>query len=196
MLISLLRRHLSPYHGALALVVLFQLGQTVASLYLPGLNAEIIDDGVVEGDVDRIWRTGAVMMLVTLLQVLCTIVAVYVGAKVAMAVGRDLRAAVFDGVESFSARELAQFGAPTLITRATNDVQQVQLLLFMGLTFLVSAPIMAVGGVVMALRQDVTLSGLIVLVVPVLVVSVGLIVRAVRPLFRSMQERIDDSTLR
>ncbi|MGJ9414011.1 ABC transporter ATP-binding protein [Aeromicrobium sp. CF4.19] len=192
MLIPLLRRHLAPYRGALALVVLFQLAQSVASLYLPGLNADIIDDGVVKGDVALIWRTGGVMVLVTLVQAICTIVAVYIGAKVAMSLGRDLRARVFDAVEGFAAQELAHFGAPTLITRATNDVQQVQLLTFLGLTFLVTSPIMAVGGVVMALRQDVTLSGLIVLVLPVLVVSVGFIVRALRPLFRSMQERIDD----
>ena len=192
MLIPLLRRHLAPYRGAIAVVVVFQLAQTVANLYLPGLNADIIDDGVVRGDVALIWRTGAIMLAVTVLQVACTIVAVYVGAKVAMALGRDLRAAVFDAVEGFAARELAQFGAPTLVTRATNDVQQVQLLVFMALTLLVTAPIMAVGGVVMALRQDVELSGLLVLVLPVLVVSVGLIIRTMRPLFRVMQSRVDD----
>ena len=191
MLIPLLRRHLRPYRGPIAVVVLFQLAQTIANLYLPGLNAEIIDDGVVRGDVGRIWTTGGVMLLVTVLQVACTVVAVYVGARVAMALGRDLRAGVFDAVEGFAARELAHFGAPTLVTRATNDVQQVQLLVFMALTLLVSAPIMAVGGVAMALRQDVELSGLLVVVIPVLVVAVGLIIRTMRPLFRQMQERID-----
>jgi ATP-binding cassette, subfamily B, multidrug efflux pump len=190
-LIPLLRRHLRPYRGPIAVVVLFQLAQTIANLYLPGLNAEIIDDGVVRGDVGRIWTTGGVMLLVTVLQVACTVVAVYVGARVAMALGRDLRAGVFDAVEGFAARELAHFGAPTLVTRATNDVQQVQLLVFMALTLLVSAPIMAVGGVAMALRQDVELSGLLVVVIPVLVVAVGLIIRTMRPLFRQMQERID-----
>lgn len=173
-------------------MVVFQLAQTIANLYLPGLNAEIIDEGVVRGDVGLIWRTGGMMLLVTVLQVVCTIVAVYVGARVAMALGRDLRAGVFDSVERFAARELAQFGAPTLVTRATNDVQQVQLLVFMGLTLIVSAPIMAVGGVFMALRQDVELSGLLVVVLPVLVVAVGLIIRTMRPLFRAMQARIDD----
>ncbi|MEH3034665.1 MAG: ABC transporter ATP-binding protein [Aeromicrobium erythreum] len=192
MLIPLLRRHLAPYRGPIAVVLVFQLVQTIANLYLPGLNAEIIDRGVVEGDVGVIWRTGGVMLAVTVLQMACTIVAVYVGARTAMALGRDLRAAVFDSVEGFASRELAELGAPTLITRGTNDVQQVQLLVFMGLTLLVSAPIMAVGGVVMALRQDVELSGLLVLVLPALVVSVGLIIRRMRPLFRAMQGRIDD----
>ncbi|KQY60717.1 multidrug ABC transporter ATP-binding protein [Aeromicrobium sp. Root495] len=176
----------------MAVVLLFQLVQTIANLYLPGLNADIIDRGIVEGDVSFIWRTGGLMLAITVAQVVATIVAVYVGAKVSMAVGRDLRAAVFDSVEGFAARELAQFGAPTLITRCTNDVQQVQLLVFMALTLIVSAPIMAVGGVVMALRQDVELSALLLLVLPVLVASVTLIIRTMRPLFRVMQGRIDD----
>ena len=191
MLIPLLRRYLAPYRGTILLVLALQLAQTVANLYLPGLNADIIDRGIVAGDVGLIWRTGGVMLLVTALQVVATVAAVYLGARVAMALGRDLRAAVFDSVESFAAREMAQFGAPTLITRGTNDVQQVQMLAFMGLTLLVTAPIMAVGGVVMALRQDVELSGLLVLVLPVLVVGVGLIIRRMRPLFRRMQDRID-----
>ena len=191
-LLPLLKHHLRPYRGAIAVVLLFQLVQTIANLYLPGLNADIIDRGIVEGDVSFIWRTGGLMLAITVVQVVATIVAVYVGAKTAMAIGRDLRASVFDSVETFAARELAQFGAPTLITRCTNDVQQVQLLVFMALTLIVSAPIMAVGGVVMALRQDVELSALLLLVLPVLVVSVGLIIRTMRPLFRVMQGRIDD----
>lgn len=191
MLLPLLRRHLAPYRGLLAVVLVFQLAQTLASLLLPGLNAEIIDDGVVRGDVGLIWRVGGEMLAITLGQVVCTIVAVYVGAKVAMSVGRDLRASVFDAVEGFAAQELARFGAPTLITRATNDVQQVQLLVFLALTFLVSSPIMAVGGVVLALRLDVPLSGLLIVVLPALVVSVGLIIRRMRPLFRVVQTRID-----
>lgn len=191
MLIPLLRRYLAPYRGAIALVLMFQLAQTVANLYLPGLNADIIDRGIVTGDVPFIWRTGAMMLLVTVLQVGATVVAVYVGARVAMALGRDLRAAVFDRVETFAAREMAQLGAPTLITRSTNDVQQVQMLAFMGLTLLVTAPIMAVGGVVMALRQDVELSGLLLVALPALLISVGLIIRRMRPLFRQMQDRVD-----
>ena len=191
-LLPLLKQHLRPYRGAIALVLLFQLVQTIANLYLPGLNADIIDKGIVEGDLGYIWRTGGMMLAITVVQVVATVVAVYIGARAAMAVGRDLRASVFDAVEGFAARELAQFGAPTLITRCTNDVQQVQLLVFMALTLIVSAPIMAVGGVVMALRQDVELSSLLLLVLPVLIVSVGLIIRTMRPLFRTMQGRIDD----
>ncbi|KQP79877.1 multidrug ABC transporter ATP-binding protein [Aeromicrobium sp. Leaf289] len=191
MLIPLLRRYLAPYRGAIAVVLVFQLAQTVANLYLPGLNADIIDRGIVTGDVPFIWRTGATMLLVTVLQVGATVVAVYVGARVAMALGRDLRAAVFDRVETFAAREMAQLGAPTLITRSTNDVQQVQMLAFMGLTLLVTAPIMAVGGVVMALRQDVELSALLLVALPALLISVGLIIRRMRPLFRQMQDRVD-----
>lgn len=191
MLIPLLRRYLAPYRGAIAVVLVFQLAQTVANLYLPGLNADIIDRGIVTGDVPFIWRTGATMLLVTVLQVGATVVAVYVGARVAMALGRDLRAAVFDRVETFAAREMAQLGAPTLITRSTNDVQQVQMLAFMGLTLLVTAPIMAVGGVVLALRQDVELSALLLVALPALLISVGLIIRRMRPLFRQMQDRVD-----
>ncbi len=191
MLIPLLRSHLGRYRVPIAIVLVFQLIQTLANLYLPGLNADIIDQGVVRGDTAYIVRTGAIMLAITILQVVCTIVAVYYGARTAMALGRDLRSSVFSTVETFAAREMAQFGAPTLITRSTNDVQQVQMLVFMGLTMLVTAPIMAVGGIFMALRQDVQLSALLVLVIPVLLVSVGLVIRALRPLFRQMQVRID-----
>lgn len=191
MLVPLLRRHLAPYRTSLLVVLVLQLAQTVASLYLPSLNADIIDRGVVEGDTDLIWRLGGVMLAVTLLQVVATVAAVYVGARVAMALGRDLRAAVFDRVETFAAREMAQLGAPTLITRSTVDVQQVQLLGFMLLTMFVTAPIMAVGGLVMALREDVVMSGLLLVVLPALIVSIGLIIRQMRPLFRLMQGRVD-----
>ncbi len=191
MLIPLLRSHLGPYKGAIAIVLFFQLVQTLANLYLPGLNADIIDEGVVLGDTGFIVRTGAIMLGVTVLQVVCTIIAVFYGARTAMALGRDLRASVFTSVQSFAAREMAQFGAPTLITRSTNDVQQVQMLVFMGLTMLLTAPIMAVGGIFMALRQDVELSGLLVVVIPALAISVGLVIRRMRPLFRVMQARID-----
>jgi len=191
MLIPLLKNHLGPYRRDISLVVLFQLVQTLANLYLPGLNADIIDRGVVTGDTDYIWRTGGTMLAVTVLQILCNVVAVYFGARTAMAVGRDLRASVFTSVERFGAQEMAQFGAPTLITRVTNDVQQVQLLVFMLLTLLVTAPIMAVGGVFMALRQDVELSALLVLVVPALMVGVGLVIRQMRPIFGVMQQRLD-----
>ncbi|MCD9198500.1 ABC transporter ATP-binding protein [Aeromicrobium wangtongii] len=191
MLLPLLRTYLVPYKRPIAIVLFFQLVQTLANLYLPGLNADIIDRGVVVGDTGFIIRTGGVMLAITVLQVLCTIVAVYYGARTSMALGRDLRAGVFGKVETFAAREMAQLGAPTLITRSTNDVQQVQLIVFMALTLLVTAPIMCFGGIVMALRQDVELSGLLLLVVPVLVVSIGLVIRQARPLFRLMQVRID-----
>ncbi|MET0766653.1 MAG: ABC transporter ATP-binding protein [Aeromicrobium sp.] len=191
MLIALLRHHLRPYRVPVLVVCLFQLVQTLATLYLPGLNADIIDEGVAKGDVGHIWQVGAMMLGVTVLQVVCNVVAVYIGSRVAMSVGRDLRAAVFGTVQSFGSREMAAFGPPTLITRNTNDVQQVQLLLFMGLTMMVAAPITGIGGLVMALREDVQLSGVFLIVLPVLVVSLGLIIARMRPLFRLMQERID-----
>lgn len=191
MLIKLLRRYLRNYQGPLALVVALQLVQTIATLYLPTLNADIIDKGVVVGDTDYIMRIGGVMLVVTLLQIVCSVVAVYFGARTAMLVGRDIRADVFDRVQTFSAREVGRFGAPSLITRTTNDVQQVQTLTLMAFTLMIAAPIMCVGGIVMALRQDVPLSGLLLVIVPLLVVLVGLIIRKMRPLFRTMQERID-----
>jgi len=190
-LIALLRHHLRPYRVSILVVCLFQLVQTVATLYLPGLNADIIDEGVARGDVGHIWRVGGMMLAVTVLQVVCNVVAVFVGSRVAMAVGRDLRREVFGKVQSFGSREVASFGPPTLITRNTNDVQQVQLLLFMGLTMMVAAPITGVGGLVLALREDVPLSGVFLIVLPVLAISLGLIIRRMRPLFRLMQERID-----
>jgi ATP-binding cassette subfamily B protein len=172
--------------------VLLQFLQTCATLYLPTLNADIIDQGVVNGDTGYILGYGAVMIGISLVQVVCNIGAVYYGARTAAALGRDLRAAVFDRVQSFSAREVGHFGAPSLITRTTNDVQQVQMLALMTFTLLVSAPIMCVGGIVLALGLDVPLSGVLVAVVPVLGICVTLIVRRLRPLFRSMQERLDN----
>lgn len=168
-----------------------QLLQTCATLYLPTLNADIIDNGVVRGDTGYILTYGAWMIAVSVVQVVCNIGAVYFGARTAAALGRDVRAAVFDRVQSFSAREVGHFGAPSLITRTTNDVQQVQMLVLMAFTLMVSAPIMCVGGIVMALGQDVPLSGVLLAVVPVLGVTVSLIVRRMRPLFRTMQERLD-----
>jgi ATP-binding cassette subfamily B multidrug efflux pump len=191
MLIALVRQYLHPYRRELWLVVVFQFISTMANLYLPGLSADIIDNGVVTGDTSYIVKIGAIMLGVTLVQILCAIVAVYYGARTAMALGRDLRGAVFGKVETFAAREVAQFGAPTLITRSTNDVQQVQMLAFLTFTFMIAAPIMCVGGIIMALRQDVALSTLIVVVVPALAVSIGVIVVRMRPLFRLMQQRID-----
>nr|BFD85005.1 ABC transporter ATP-binding protein [Streptomyces sp. Xyl84] len=190
-LIRLLRTYLRPYKKPITLLVLLQFLQTCATLYLPTLNAHIIDKGVVKGDTDYILTFGAVMIAISLVQVGCNIGAVYYGAKTASSLGRDVRAAVFDRVQSFSAREVGQFGAPSLITRTTNDVQQVQMLALMTFTLMVSAPIMCVGGVVLALGLDVPLSGVLVAVVPVLGICVTLIVRRLRPLFRSMQTRLD-----
>ncbi|PAZ09640.1 multidrug ABC transporter ATP-binding protein [Streptomyces sp. SA15] len=191
MLIRLLRAYLRPYKRPITLLVLLQLLQTCATLYLPTLNADIIDDGVVKGNTGYILTYGALMIGISLVQVVCNIGAVYYGAQTASALGRDVRAAVFDRVQSFSAREVGQFGAPSLITRTTNDVQQVQMLVLMTFTLMVSAPIMCVGGIVLALGLDVPLSGVLVAVVPVMGICVTLIVRRLRPLFRSMQERLD-----
>ncbi|MER8047889.1 ABC transporter ATP-binding protein [Streptomyces sp. NPDC094032] len=191
MLIRLLRTHLRPYRKPIALLVVLQLLQTSATLYLPTLNADIIDNGVVNGDTGYILKFGALMIGVSVVQVVCNIGAVFFGARTASALGRDVRAAVFDRVQSFSAREVGHFGAPSLITRTTNDVQQVQMLVLMAFTLMVSAPIMCVGGIVMALGQDVPLSAVLLAVVPVLGIAVSLIVRKMRPLFRTMQTRLD-----
>ncbi|MFH9005008.1 ABC transporter ATP-binding protein [Streptomyces afghaniensis] len=191
MLIPLLRVHLRPYKRPIVLLVLLQFLQTCATLYLPTLNADIIDQGVVNGDTGYILGYGALMIGISLVQVVCNIGAVYYGARTASALGRDVRAAVFDRVQSFSAREVGHFGAPSLITRTTNDVQQVQMLALMTFTLMVSAPIMCVGGIVLALGLDVPLSGVLVAVVPVLGICVTLIVRRLRPLFRAMQTRLD-----
>jgi ATP-binding cassette subfamily B multidrug efflux pump len=190
-LIRLLRSHLGPYQRPIGLLVLLQLVQTIATLFLPTLNADIIDNGVVKGDTGYIIELGGVMIGVTVVQVCCAVGAVFFGARTAMAVGRDIRASVFDRVQSFSAREVGQFGAPSLITRTTNDVQQVQMLVLMTFTLMVSAPIMCVGGIIMALGQDVPLSSLLLAVVPVLGIVISLIVRRLRPLFRTMQTRVD-----
>lgn len=191
MLIRLLKAHLGPYKQPITVLVLLQLIATIGALYLPTLNADIIDSGVVKGDTGYILRTGGVMIAVTFAQAICSIGAVYYGARTAMAVGRDIRASVFDRVQCFSSRELGQFGAPSLITRTTNDVQQVQMLVLMTFTLMVMAPIMCVGGIIMALNQDVPLSSLLIVVVPVLGTIILLLIRRLRPQFRSMQERID-----
>ncbi|MFI5940514.1 ABC transporter ATP-binding protein [Streptomyces uncialis] len=191
MLIRLLRTYLGPYRKPIAVLVALQLLQTSATLYLPTMNADIIDRGVVKGDTGFIMSFGGLMIAVTLVQVVCNVGAVRLGARSAAAVGRDVRGAVFDRVQSFSAREVGHFGAPTLITRTTNDVQQVQMLTLMAFTLMVTAPIMCVGGIVMALGQDVPLSTVLIAVVPVLGISVSVIVHKLRPLFRAMQVRVD-----
>ena len=191
MLIRLLRRYLRPYRGPITLVIILQFAATLASLYLPTLNADIIDSGVVKGDTGYIMHTGGLMLAITLGQILCSIAAVYFGAHTAMGLGRDVRAGVFGRVQEFSARELGHFGAPSLITRTTNDVQQVQMLVLLTFTLMISAPIMCVGGIIMALRQDVPLSSLLLVVVPVLLIIVTVLVRKMRPLFRTVQRRVD-----
>ena len=191
MLIRLLRTYLRPYHKAITAVAVLQLVQTLATLYLPKLNADIIDNGVITGDTRYILRTGGIMLAVSLVQIACAIGAVYFGAKTAMALGRDVRHGVFSRVQAFSAREVGRLGTPSLITRTTNDVQQVQMLAVMTFTLLVSAPIMCIGGIILALNQDVPLSSLLLVAVPVLGIIVSLIIRRMRPLFRLMQTRID-----
>jgi ATP-binding cassette subfamily B multidrug efflux pump len=190
-LIRVLRTYLHPYRGPITLVVVLQLIQTLATLYLPTLNADIIDNGVVRGDVGYIMHTGGVMLAVTVVQILGSIGAVYFGARTSMALGRDVRMAIFDRVQDFSAREVGHFGTPSLITRTTNDVQQVQMLALLSFTLMVSAPIMAVGGVLLALNQDVPLSSLLLVIVPLLAIVVTLIISRMRPLFRLMQTRLD-----
>lgn len=191
MLIRLLSRRLRAYGALVSVVVVLQLVQAVANLYLPSLNADIIDDGVAQGDTGLIMRLGGLMLAITLVQMGASIGAVYAGAKVAMSIGRDLRAGVFDHVQTFSARELGRFGAPSLITRTTNDVMQVQTVVYMTLTIMIAAPVMLVGGVIMALRESAELSWLLVVIVPLLGALLGFAVVRLRPLFQSMQKRID-----
>jgi ATP-binding cassette subfamily B multidrug efflux pump len=187
----LLVRYLRPAWPLIVGVLVFQIAQSLASLWLPTLNANIIDDGVIKGDIGYIWRTGVVMLVVSLGQIVCAIVAVYFGSRLAMGMGRDLRGDLFRRVVSFSQREVGQFGAPSLITRNTNDVQQVQMLVQMSATLMVSAPILAIGGVIFAIQQDVGLSWLMAVSVPVLLILVSLIVVRMVPAFRSMQRKID-----
>lgn len=191
MLYKILAQYLRPHRSLLIAVIVFQLAQSIASLYLPALNADIIDNGVATGDTGYILQVGSVMLGITLVQIACAIAAVYFGARVAMLLGRDLRAGVFSQVGAFSEREVAKFGAPSLITRSTNDVQQVQMLVLMSCTMLVTTPILSIGGIVLALQQDLELSWIMAVAVPVLLVAVGLIVTRMVPLFRVMQERID-----
>jgi ATP-binding cassette subfamily B protein len=191
LLIRLLRTYLRPYKTDITVVVALQFVQTLATLYLPTLNADIIDEGVVKGDTGYIMRVGGVMLAVTLVQIACSIAAVYFGARAAMSLGRDVRAGIFNRVQEFSAQEVGHFGAPSLITRTTNDVQQVQMVVLLTFTLMVSAPIMCVGGIILALRQDVPLSSSLLVIVPVLILAVGTIIWRMRPLFRTMQERID-----
>jgi ATP-binding cassette, subfamily B, multidrug efflux pump len=192
MLLRLVRERLRPYRRFLVVVVALQFVGTVAALYLPSLNADIIDNGVITGDIGYIVRTGGVMLAVALLQIGCSVTAVWFSAKTAMSFGRDVRAALFHRVGTFSQREVQHFGPPSLITRETNDVQQVQMLVLMSCTLMVAAPIMMVGGVIMAMREDLGLSWLLAVAVPVLVAAIGLVISRMVPSFRLMQQRIDE----
>jgi ATP-binding cassette subfamily B protein len=192
MLLRLLRAQLAPYRAWLGVVVLFQFLGVMAMLYLPTLNADIIDEGVTKGDTHYIVTTGGVMLAVAFGQIICSVIAVRFGSRTAMSFGRDLRAALFHRVGTFSTREVQQFGAPSLITRTTNDVQQVQMLVLMTCTIAVSAPIMMVGGVIMALREDMGLGWILAVVVPALFLCVGFVVSRMVPNFRLMQGRIDE----
>lgn len=187
-----LRTYLAPYKPWLAAIVVLQFTATVAMLYLPSLNADIIDDGIAAGDTDYIVRVGAVMLAITFAQILCQVIAVACSARTAMAFGRDLRAALFARVGSFSGHEVTRFGAPSLITRTTNDVQQVQMLALLMCSLAVQVPLMMVGGVVMAMREDFGLSWLLAVVVPALFLAVGLVVSRMVPSFRQVQARIDE----
>lgn len=192
MLFKLIARNLAPHKGPLISIVVLQFLSTIATLYLPTLNADIIDDGVVQGKIDVIMNLGLWMLLITAGQVLCAIAATFLSARLAMGVGRAIRRDLFDKVETFSAQEVGTIGAPSLITRTTNDVQQVQMLTLMSFTLMVMAPIMCVGGIVLAMAQDVPLSGLLLVILPLLVVAIGLIVRTLVPTFRRVQKQLDD----
>lgn len=192
MLGKLLFRYLSKYWPLLVGVLVFQFASALATLYLPRLNADIIDKGVAQADTGYIWSTGAFMLMVSLGQITASIIATYFAARAAMSIGRDIRADVFSRVSGFSEREVSQFGAGSLITRNTNDVQQVQMLAMMGATMFVMAPMLAIGGIIMAVQQDVGLSWLIAVSVPVLLILAGLIIGRMVPLFRRNQRKLDN----
>ncbi|MGN7187595.1 ABC transporter ATP-binding protein [Microbacterium enclense] len=191
MLGKILIRYLSRYRWLLVALLAFQFVAAMASLYLPRLNADIIDQGVARGDTAFIWSQGSLMLAISLGQITASIIATYFAARAAMAAGRDIRRDIFEKVSGFSERELSHFGAGSLITRNTNDVQQVQMLAMMGATMLVSAPLLAIGGIFMALQQDVGLSWLIAVSVPTLLIAAGLIIARMVPLFRSYQSKLD-----
>jgi ATP-binding cassette subfamily B protein len=191
MLMRLLRRYLLRYRNLLVAVVVLHFGQTMASLYLPSLNADIVDKGIVPGDTGYIWRTGSVMLVVTLAQITLAIGATYFGSRIAMGFGRDVRGGLFHQVTGYSAQEVGHFGAPSLITRITNDVQQVQMFVLMACTMAAAAPIAIVGGVIIALREDAGLTLILAVSIPVLAISVGIVVFKMVPQFQDMQVRID-----
>ena len=190
-MIPLLRTYLRPHRWALVIVTVLLLVQAISNLYLPRLNANIINDGVVKGDTGYILRTGGFMLAVLVLLAIASIVTVYFSARTAMQVGREMRAHLFRQVEGFSLTQMHGFGVPSLITRTTNDVQQVQMFVMMGLTMMLLAPITAIGGVIMALRTDAKLSLLLVVTVPLMLAVIGLMIWKAVPLFRAMQVKID-----
>ena len=190
-MIALLKVHLRPYSKPIAVVMVLLLIQAIASLYLPNLNADIINNGIVKGDNNYIIRTGGLMLIVTFLLGVCAIVAVYFGARIAMGFGRDVRAAIFKRVAGFAQVEINHFGTASLITRNTNDVQQVQMVIFMALTIMILAPITGIGGVIMAVREDVPLSGLLIVILPLMALVIGLVMRRAIPLFQAMQAKLD-----
>jgi ATP-binding cassette subfamily B multidrug efflux pump len=191
MLKTLLSTVLAKYKKLIWIVIVFQAFQSLAGLYLPTLNADIINEGVVKHDIGYIWTYGGIMLIVTFLQVIFAVSSVYVGSKMAMGFGRDVRRSLFHQVNDFSSREVAQFGAPSLITRITNDVQQVQMLVLMTCTLILGAPFTAIGGIILAMRQDLGLSRILMVSIPLLTVSLSLIIGSMVPTFRRMQERID-----
>jgi len=190
-LVKLLLRYLAPYRWWLLGLLVFQFASAMASLYLPRLNADIIDNGVARGDTGYIWSTGTIMLVISLGQITASVIATFFAARAAMSAGRDIRRDVFQKVSGFSEREVSQFGPGSLITRNTNDVQQVQMLAMMGSTMLVTAPLLAIGGIVMAVQQDVGLSWLIAVAVPALLLVAGLIIARMVPLFRQFQKKLD-----
>ena len=191
-LLHLSLKYAKSYWPYIVMVVILQLAATIAALFLPSLNAQIIDQGVAKGDTDFIWSTGMTMIIVCFVQVITAVTAIFFGARTGMGVGRDLRRAIYSKVDELSMLEVGKFGSATLITRNTNDVQQVQMLVLMTLNFMVSTPIMCIGGIIMALREDVGLSWLVWVSVPTLFIVVGILVYLLMPLFRRMQEQVDD----
>jgi ATP-binding cassette subfamily B protein len=194
MLTRLLRTYLRRYYRQVGIVVTLLAAQTFGNLYLPNLNADIINNGVVKGDIHYIWTTGAFMLAIALVLGVLSIVAVYYASQVAMGVGADIRGGVFTQVQTFSANEMNRFGTASLITRNTNDIQQIQIFVQMALTLMVIAPIMCVGGIFMAIREDATLSLLLVVAVPVMMAVLGVVMVTVVPQFRAMQVKIDRIT--
>jgi ABC-type multidrug transport system, ATPase and permease components len=189
--IRLLRAYLGPYRGRIVLVLTLLLVQAIGNLYLPTLNGDIINEGVAKGDTDYILRVGGLMLVASLALAIASILAVYWGAQIAMGFGRDVRSGIFRKVQTFSQVEVNHFGPPSLITRNTNDVMQVQTVVFMALTLMISAPILIIGGIIMALRQDVPLSGLLVVVLPIMVGFIAVVMSRAIPLFQAMQKKLD-----